>query len=333
MTLVKNSFVRGTGTAEWREKDKLSRELIIIGGATGFIGRPLALSLAGEGYEVAVLTRSRDKARALFGDQAVAVEWDGRTSRGWLDLAGSATAIINLAGENIGAGRWTNKRKQRIVASRLDAGKAVMDSLRRAAGRPKSLIQASAIGFYGPRSDEELDETSPPGDGFLAGMVKEWESATREAEDLGIRRIVIRSGLVLGRDGGVLPRFLGPFRFFVGGPLGSGNQWLSWIHRDDEIAAVRFLLERPQLAGVFNLTAPGPVTMKEFARSLGRVMKRPSWFPVPAFLLRWLFGEMADETLLSGQRVLPSALLKAGYEFLYPDLGGALEAILKSENP
>jgi uncharacterized protein (TIGR01777 family) len=310
----------------------LSRGLIIISGATGFIGRPLALSLAERAYDVAVLTRSREKAKALFGDRAIAVEWDGRTSRGWLELAESATAIINLAGENIGAGRWNEKRKQSIVASRLNAGKAVMDSLRRGAARPKSLIQASAIGFYGPRSDEELDETSPPGDGFLAEMVRDWEASTREAEDCGTRRIVIRSGLVLGRDGGVLPRFLGPFRFFVGGPLGSGNQWLSWIHRDDEIAAIRFLLERPHLAGVFNLTAPGAVTMKEFARTLGRVMKRPSCFPVPAFLLRWLFGDMADETMLAGQRILPSALLKAGYEFLYPDLGGALEAILRSKN-
>jgi uncharacterized protein (TIGR01777 family) len=310
----------------------LSRGLIIISGATGFIGRPLALSLAERAYDVAVLTRSREKAKALFGDRAIAVEWDGRTSRGWLELAESATAIINLAGENIGAGRWTEKRKQSIVASRLNAGKAVMDSLRRGAARPKSLIQASAIGFYGPRSDEELDETSPPGDGFLAKMVRDWEASTREAEDSGIRRVVIRSGLVLGRDGGVLPRFLGPFRFFVGGPLGSGNQWLSWIHRDDEIAAIRFLLERPHLAGVFNLTAPGSVTMKEFARTLGRVMKRPSRASIPGFLLRSFFGEMADETLLAGQRILPSALIKAGYEFLYPDLGGALEAILKPED-
>jgi uncharacterized protein (TIGR01777 family) len=310
----------------------LSRSLIIISGATGFIGRPLALSLADRGYDVAVLTRSREKAKALFGDRVIAVEWDGRTARGWLELAESAKAVINLAGENIGAGRWTEKRKQRILASRLDAGKAVVDSLRRAAGRPKSLIQASAVGFYGPRSNEVLDETSLPGKGFLADTVKDWESSTREAEDFGVRRVVIRSGLVLGRDGGALPRFLGPFRFFVGGPLGSGNQWLSWIHRDDEIEAIRFLLERPHLAGAFNLTAPGSVTMKEFARTLGRVMKRPSWFPVPAFLLRRLFGEMADETLLAGQRIRPAALLKAGYEFLYPDLGGALGEILGSKN-
>ncbi len=310
----------------------MSRGLIIISGATGFIGRPLALSLAERGNDVAVLTRSREKAKALFGDRVIAAEWDGRTARGWLELAESATAIINLAGENIGAGRWTDKRKQRILESRRDAGKAIVDSLRRNAVRPKSLIQASAIGYYGPQSDEELDETSPPGEGFLADTVRDWESSTREAEDFGVRRVVIRSGLVLGREGGALPRFLGPFRFFMGGPLGSGNQWLSWIHRDDEIEAIRFLLERPHLAGVFNLTAPSSVTMKEFARTLGRIMKRPSWFPVPAFLLRWIFGEMADETLLAGQRVRPTALLKAGYQFRYPVLSGALGEILGSKN-
>lgn len=307
----------------------MSRRLVIISGATGFIGRPLALDLAEAGYEVAVLTRHPQKASALFGNRVRAAAWDGRTSEGWLELASRALGIVNLAGENIGAGRWTDKKKQEIIRSRIEAGRAVMDAFEKASTRPKILIQASAVGYYGPRSDEELEETSPAGQGFLAAMTRDWEDSTGGAASLGVRRVVVRSGLVLDRDGGVLPRFLRQFRLFAGGPLGSGKQWLSWIHRRDEIAAIRFLLERKDLAGVFNLTAPAPLTMKDFARTLGRVMKRPAWFPVPAFLLRLLFGQMAEETLLAGQKVLPRALLKAGFRFSYPDLENALLQILR----
>jgi uncharacterized protein (TIGR01777 family) len=204
-----------------------------------------------------------------------------------------------------------------------------MDALQKASARPKILIQASAVGYYGLRADEELDETSPPGEGFLAALARDWEDSTFGAASLGVRRVVVRSGLVLDRDGGVLPRFLRQFRLFAGGPLGNGKQWLSWIHRRDEIAGIRFLLEREDLAGVFNLTAPGPLTMKGFAQTLGRVMRRPAWFPVPEFLLRLLFGQMAEETLLAGQKVLPRALLKAGFRFSYPDLELALREILR----
>jgi len=307
----------------------MSRRLVIISGATGFIGRPLVLHLAEAGYEVAVLTRHPQKASALFGNGVKAAGWDGRTSEGWLELATRALGIINLAGESIGAGRWTDKKKLEIIRSRIEAGRAVMDALEKASARPKILIQASAVGYYGPRADEELEEMSPAGQGFLAAMTRDWEDSTAGATSLGVRRVVVRSGLVLDRDGGVLPRFLRQFRLFAGGPLGSGKQWLSWIHRRDEVAAIRFLLEREDLAGVFNLTAPGPLTMKGFARTLGWVMKRPAWFPVPAFLLRLLFGQMAEETLLAGQKVLPRALLKAGFRFSYPDLKNALLEILR----
>ena len=306
----------------------MSRGLAIISGATGFIGSALCRDLANSGYDIAVLTRNREKARAQFGDQAIVAEWDGSTSQGWLELVSRSVAIINLAGENIGSGRWTRKKKQRIVQSRLNAGKAVVEAVQRASVKPKTIIQASAIGYYGPREEENLDESSPVGKGFLAGMVRQWELSTQKAEELGVRRAVIRSGMVLGKDGGVLPKFLKSFSFFVGGPLGSGKQWFSWVHWKDEIAAIRFLLEREDLHGIFNLVAPQPVTMKEFSRTLGRVMKRPSWFPVAAFLLRLLFGEMARETLLTGQRVLAVALLKAGYRFQYPEVESALREIL-----
>ncbi|MFZ2053338.1 MAG: TIGR01777 family oxidoreductase [Candidatus Aminicenantales bacterium] len=307
----------------------MNRGTIIISGGTGFIGRPLTTSLAEAGYEVAVLTRNPSKATGLFGEGVKAAAWDGRTSGGWIELASGARAIISLAGENIGAGRWTPKRKRAIVRSRLDAGQAVVDAVRKAPVKPKVLIQASAVGFYGSRGDEELDESAPAGRGFLAGLVQEWEDSTSEAESFGVRRVVIRSGLVLDVDGGVLPRLLRPFRLFVGGSLGSGRQWLSWIHRRDEVAAIRFLIEREDLAGVFNLAAPQPLTMNGFARTLGRAMRRPAIFRVPAVLLRLLFGEMAEESLLAGQRVLPRALLRGGFEFLYPDLESALGEILR----
>jgi uncharacterized protein (TIGR01777 family) len=302
---------------------------VIISGATGFIGRPLTGKLTEAGYDVVVLTRNPGKASALFGGRARAVEWDGRTSGRWTELVSGARAIINLAGGNIGARRWTPQRKEVISGSRLASGRAIVDAVRQAPVKPAVLIQASAVGYYGSRADVALDESASRGEGFLAGLVQDWEDSTAEAERFGVRRVVVRSGLVLGAEGGVLPRFLRPFRLFVGGPLGSGRQWLSWIHWRDEVAAIRFLLERGDLAGVFNLAAPQPLTMDEFARAIGREMHRPALLRIPAPLLRLLFGEMAEETLLGGQRVVPRALLEAGFEFLYPDLGSALREILR----
>ncbi len=302
----------------------MNRQTVIISGATGFIGRPLTIGLAEAGYDVVVLTRNPGKASALFGDRVRTAGWDGRTSNGWLRLASGARAIINLAGENIGAGRWTQKRKQAIIRSRLDSGRAVVEAVRQAPAKPAVLIQASAVGYYGSRADAKLDESASLGKGFLARLVQDWEDSTAEAERFGVRRVVIRSGLVLDAEGGVLARFVRPFRLFAGGPLGSGLQWVSWIHRQDEVAAIRFILEREDLAGVFNLAAPHSLTMNEFARTLGRVMRRPALLRVPAVLLHLLFGEMAEETLLAGQRVEPRALLRAGFEFLYPDLESAL---------
>jgi uncharacterized protein (TIGR01777 family) len=309
----------------------MSRGLVVISGATGFIGKALSRDLAESGYDIAVLTRDREKAKAQFRDKAIIAEWDGKTSQGWLKLASRASAIINLAGENIGAGRWTKKRKQRIIESRLNAGRAVRDAIQGASTKPKTIVQASAVGYYGPRDDEPLDEFAAAGEGFLAETVRQWELSTQEVEDIGVRRVVIRSGLVLGKDGGVLPRFLRPFRLFLGGPLGTGKQWFSWVHWKDEVGAIRFLLEREDLRGVFNLVSPQSLTMKEFVRTLGRVIRRPSWFRVPAFLLRLLFGEMAKETLLAGQKVLPDALLKAGYKFQYPEIEAALRDILRMD--
>jgi uncharacterized protein (TIGR01777 family) len=206
-------------------KDNLGR--VVISGGTGFIGRSLAATLADAGYEAVVLTRNPRGGAAPAGNRIRTVGWDGRTADGWLEAASGAFGLVNLAGENIGAARWTRPRKKKLVSSRLETGRAVMEAIEKSAEKPRCVIQASAVGYYGPRGDEELDETASSGRGFLAGLARDWEDSTAGAAAFGVRRVVIRSGLVLHRDGGVLPRFLRPYRFLAGGPLGSGRQWVS----------------------------------------------------------------------------------------------------------
>ena len=302
---------------------------ILLTGATGFIGRALVQDLDAAGYETVILTRDPRTAPPASGRGIRFVKWDARTAEGWGPLADGARAIINLAGDNLAEGRWTKAKKARILASRMSAGAAVTEAARSAGVKPKVVIQASAVGFYGPRGDEELDEGSGGGRGFLAEVVRSWEDSTREVEALGLRRVVVRSGLVLGRGGGVLPRLVRPFRFFAGGPLGSGRQWFSWIHLADEVRAIRFLLEREDLAGCFNLTAPAPMPEKDLCRALGAATRRPCWLPVPSILLRLLFGEKARETLLSGQRVRPRRLQEAGFGFLFPEAREALPDLVR----
>lgn len=299
---------------------------VIITGGTGLIGRALAADLAQEGHEVIVLSRNPERAPHMpAGVQAQ--RWDGRTGEGWAHLADGADVIVNLAGENLAAGRWTAERKQRIRESRLNAGRAVVEAVRAAAQKPRVLIQASAVGYYGPRGDEEIPEDSTPGSDFLAETSVAWEASTAAVEQWGVRRPVIRTGVVLSTHGGALPRMLPPFRLGVGGPLGSGKQWFPWIHIADEVGAIRFLIETEEATGPYNLTAPGPVTNAGFARALGRVLRRPAFMPVPAFVLRLLFGEMAT-VLLDGQRAVPRRLLEAGYRFRFTDIEDALRDLL-----
>ncbi len=300
---------------------------MVITGATGFIGRALCKELHGK-HEVVALSRDAESARQSLGDTATVVQWDAQTPAGWDCEADGAHAIINLAGENIASGRWSQARKSQILQSRLDAAQAVVEAVRGLRNRPKVVIQASAVGYYGAREDERLDEDSTPGEGFLAGVCQQVERSVEEFENLGVRCVVIRTGVVLGRGGGALPRLILPFRFYLGGHLGSGRQWFSWIGLDDEVGAIRFLMENVNLRGVFNLTAPNPATMKEFCQILGKVLNRPSWLNVPAFAARLALGEMADEMLLAGQRVLPRRLLAAGFSFKYPDLQKALSDII-----
>jgi uncharacterized protein (TIGR01777 family) len=299
---------------------------VIITGATGFIGRALTKELAQGDYEIVALSRNPQIKSEL--NKISYIEWDAKNPNGWTDYLDGAYAIVNLAGENISAGRWTKKRKQTILQSRLNAGKAVVEAVKRVKRKPKVLVQASAIGYYGSREDEILEESSAPGSGYLPEVAQKWEFSTKEVESLGVRHVTIRTGIVLGKSGGALPRLIQPFHFFVGGPLGNGKQWFSWIHLEDEIKAIRFLMKNENLNGAFNLTAPAPLVMKDFCKILGRVMHRPCWLKVPGFALRLIMGEMAEALLLTGQRVQPKRLLEAGYKFSYPEAESALSQIL-----
>ena len=304
---------------------------VIITGGTGQIGRSLAADLAKSGYEVTVLSRNPDRATGLPAGVR-AERWDGQTATGWGKLAEGAAAIVNLAGENLaGAGflpsRWTPERKQLIRQSRIDAGRAVVQAVQAAQVKPQAVIQSSGIGHYGPHGDEILTEADPPGDDFLARLTIDWEASTQPVEMAGVRRATIRTGVVLDPDEGALLRLLLPFRLFAGGRMGSGRQWLSWIHPADETAAIRFLIENTQARGAFNLCAPGPLTNAEFGRVLGRVLGRPSWLPVPAFALRLALGEVAS-VVLDGQRAAPKRLLDLGFKFRFPDAEAALRDLL-----
>jgi uncharacterized protein (TIGR01777 family) len=306
--------------------DRMSR--VIITGGTGFIGRPLSLRLVQEGFDVVCLTRNASDAKKRGGNGIKFVEWDGKSAAGWFEYAEGASTIVNLAGESIGSGRWSDAKKRRILQSRMNAGKAVKEAVKVVKKKPEVVIQASAIGIYGNRGQDILDESSGLGEGFLAEVAKDWEESTREIEAWGIRRVIIRTGMVLGATGGALARMLLPFRFFAGGPMGCGKQWMSWIHIADEIEGILFLMERKDLYGAFNLTAPQPLQNKRFSRELGKLLKRPAWFPVPALFLKLFLGKMAEETILTSQRVLPVRLEKAGFKFAFPILTEALAHLL-----
>lgn len=290
---------------------------IVIAGGTGFIGQPLVQQLMARGDDVAVLSRDPSKVGAGRG-----VEWDGKSAGTWTSEVDSADAVINLAGENIGAGRWTEKRKRRLIDSRLDATNAIAAALRKAPARTRTLVNASAVGYYGFDRDHEMDETSPKGTGFLADLCEKWESAAKGAGNVA-RVVIFRFGVVLG-PGGALEKMRMPFRFGAGGPIGNGQQWFSWVDRDDVLRAVQWALTNKDVRGVYNVTSPEPVRNREFAKTLGRVMHRPSFMPAPAFALRLLFGDMADEALLGGQQAIPKRTRSQGFEFSYATLESAL---------
>lgn len=296
----------------------------ILAGGTGFIGQALARELQENGWEIVVLSRSPGKVAEVYDSGVIGMRWDNGD---WPDMLGPEAVIVNLAGANIASGRWTESRKRAILESRVNAGEHIVRAVKLGAAMPAALIQGSAVGYYGPRGTKLLDEDTPSGDGFLAEVTRQWEASTAPLEEMGIRRVVIRTGMVLG-DGGALARMLPPFRFFMGGPPGDGFQGVSWIHMADEVGAIRFLMEHTECRGAYNLTAPTPVRFRKFARILGQTMNRPYKLKAPAFALRLLFGDMADEVLLSGQLALPKRLQEAGYAFRFPELDDALRDIL-----
>ncbi len=297
----------------------------VVAGGTGFIGGALCDRLVADGAEVIVLTRGVVPARQRSGVRFST--WDGSNPGPWIDELAGARAIVNLAGENLASGRWSRTKKLRLRTSRIEPTRALIAAIRDAPVRPSVLLQASAVGFYGASDDREVGEESPTGSGFLPDLCRGWEGASDDVEALGVRRVLLRTGIVLSPRGGALAKMLPPFRLGLGGPLGDGQQWLPWIHLADAVEAIRALALRDDLAGVFNLTAPEPATNLTFTRALARTLHRPALFRVPGFALRWALGELG-ETLLTGQRVLPRRLLAADFRFAFPGLGDALADLL-----
>ncbi len=300
---------------------------VLMTGGTGMIGQALTQNLIDDGHDVTILTRNPDK-KSTVPASAQLVRWDAQSTEGWSYLIDDTDVVVHLAGESLADGRWSEERKTRIRDSRTLSGRALVSAIEQSTNRPTALVQSSAIGFYGPRKDEAIDESGAPGSDFLAHVCFEWESATAPVERLGLRRPVARTGIVLGTEGGALPRIVLPFKMFAGGKIGSGKQWWSWIHLEDEVRALRFLIDHESATGPFNLTAPNPVTNQEFAETVGSVMGRPSMLPVPSLALSTMFGEMST-VLLDGQRVVPAILLEMGFEFHFAELENALEDLLK----
>lgn len=299
---------------------------IIITGGSGLIGRELTATLTKDGYEVIVLSRSPQKVSGL-PQGARAEKWDAESAAGWGHLADGAKAIINLAGEGIADGRWTAARKHRILQSRINAGKAVVEAVQKATTKPEVVIQASGIDYYGDRGSEPITEEASPQQGqFLPDVAIAWEQSVRPIADM-VRLVIIRSGIVLTTKGGAFPQIMLPFKLFGGGPIGSGQQWWSWIHIEDEINAIKFLLENENAHGAFNLTAPNPLPNKAFAKALGQAMNRPSLVPAPAFALKLALGEMSN-ILLYGRRALPQKLLALGFQFAHPEALDAFKDLL-----
>jgi len=311
---------------------------ILITGGTGLIGQGLSAALIEAGHHITVLTRNPKKGMLVIPSSVTLIKWDGYSTDGWSHLIEETDAVINLAGQSIAGEslpffltrRWSEEQKNRIKQSRVDAGQVLVTAIEMAEKKPSVLIQSSAVGYYGLRDDEDIPESTPAGRDFLAEVCQVWEDSTLKVEQMGVRRVVIRSGLVFAPKGGILPIMLLPFRLFVGGPLGSGTQAVSWIHIQDQVDAIRFLVENRGAQGAYNLSAPNPVSNAEFGRITGRVLRRPYWIPVPGFALKLVLGEKAS-LVLDGQRAVPQRLLEAGYKFRFETLEPTLQDLLKEK--
>jgi uncharacterized protein len=303
---------------------------ILVSGSTGLVGSALMKRLPREGHEVLRLVRPETRhheRNAESGSGSAEVAWsplDGKLGAG----ADGADAVVHLAGVSIADGRWNEARKRALRDSRVAGTHNLIGALKELKRPPRIFIAASAIGFYGSRGDEELTEASSTGSDFLAQVCQDWEVESARAADFGARVVILRSGVILAKNGGALPKIALPFRLGAGGPIGSGRQWMSWIALEDVTGIVSYALSNAEMTGSFNVVAPQPVRNADFGRALGRVLHRPAIFPTPAFVLRLALGQMADALLLSSQRVLPQKIEQAGYRFGYPELEGALRSVL-----
>lgn len=306
---------------------------VFVTGGTGQIGSRLVPLLLRRKDEVVLLTRRYAEARQKFGTETKLVEGDPMKAGDWMDAVADCDGVINLAGENLFNRRWNDSFKTLMRDSRLKSTENVVQALAKnpkaTHGGPKVLVNASAIGYYGPHGDEELDENSPPGSDFLAGLCVEWEKAAQKARDHGVRVALVRIGVVLDRLGGALAQLWTPFKFGIGGKVGSGKQWMSWIHHEDMAGVLIHALDNGEANGPINGTAPNPVTNYTFTKALGRALGRPTIFPVPGFVLKLRFGEVAA-VVVTGQRVLPRAALALGYQFKFPTIDEALTNIVKN---
>jgi uncharacterized protein (TIGR01777 family) len=300
---------------------------VIIFGGTGFIGSELARLLSNHNYEVHVVSRSTRRIDSMFGDGISGIQWKSFKPEDLLDYFTGDYAIVNLAGTPIGPMPWTKKRKEKILESRVKVTHAISRAVNLAENKPLVILQGSAMGYYGSEGDKLIDESFPRGSGFISEVTDQWENALKLEDQTSTRTIFLRTTIALGKGDGFLPVISLPFKLFFGGRLGSAGRWFSWIHIQDEVEAIKFLLENHDASGVFNLSAPNPVRNKDFAKILGKKLHRPSWFHVPNFLLKLFLGEMADELLLTSQRVIPKKLLDLGYRFKYPSLQDALDEI------
>ncbi|MCI0714193.1 MAG: TIGR01777 family oxidoreductase [Chloroflexi bacterium] len=309
---------------------------VIVTGGTGMIGRALSRQLLAKHNDVYALTRDLDKYRGKVLNGVQLVKWDTNTGDGWYNLIDNNTAIVNLAGASIAGEhlvppqRWTEKRKMLIRDSRVEAGAAVVDAIKRSEATPKVVIQISGVGYYGVKNgDEKLSEDHPSGDDFLSGICIAWERSTEAVEELGVRRCVMRTGVVLSMRGGALPPMVFPFKFFAGGPIGDGEQWYSWIHIEDAARAIVHFIENEDTSGVYNVTSPTPVPQHVMAKAIGKAMGRPSFMPTPEPAFKLIFGEMAT-TILDGQRVVPTRLQDSGFEFEFPTVEQAVDDLINN---
>lgn len=308
---------------------------ILLTGGTGLIGRALIDALLADGHEIKVLTRNPDSARDVLPSGVLPFQWDAASPKGWSHLIPETDAVIHLAGESIAGEslldiltkRWTAETKARIQQSRVKSGTALVEAIAASAKKPKAFIQASAVGYYGNTGDAEIGESAPSGDDFLAETCRLWEDSTAKLDDMGVRRVIIRTGLALAAKGGILPMILLPFRFFAGGPLGSGEQYVPWIHIDDEVNAIRFLLNHEDARGAYNLSARHPIRQREQAKIIGRLLRRPAFIPTPGFALHLALGEKSA-LVLDGQNAIPKKLEAAGFVFKFHDFESALSDLI-----